>query len=263
MPGLTDGRYYRKQLGCQSTIIAWSHRSRFETALRVVGPSVRRLLDYGCGDGTFLAMAAPRVELGVGTDIDAEQLEDCRARFAELENLRFHALDELSDPVHEGRYDVVTCMETLEHCPDAVADIVLADLVRLVAPGGRVLISVPVEVGPTFVIKAAVRKLAALRGLSDYRHYESYSLRDALGMIFAGSEARVPRPLYGDAESPHHSHYGFNWRSMRERVRTRLDVERTLFSPLGWFGGWLSSQAWFVCRPRAGGPPANGRDPRH
>jgi hypothetical protein len=49
--------------------------------------------------------------------------------------------------------------------------------------------------------------------------------------------------------SPYHSHYGFNWRTLRETVREHLVVESTHFSPLGFTRGLASSQAWFVCRP--------------
>jgi 2-polyprenyl-3-methyl-5-hydroxy-6-metoxy-1,4-benzoquinol methylase len=246
---IAAGHYYRKQLECKSRIIAWSHRARFHVGLRLIGASVPKLLDYGCGDGTFLAMAADRIRMGCGADLAADQVEDCRQRLAGFTSLRFCTIGELADAAHDGAYDVVTCMETLEHCTAPVVDHVLRDLARLVAPGGRVIISVPIEIGPTFVLKTIVRRLAAWRGLSDYRYYESYTLRDSLRMILARRTTIVDRPVYGPADAPWHSHYGFNWRTMGARLRESFAVERTLFSPLGLLGGFFSSQAWFVCRP--------------
>jgi SAM-dependent methyltransferase len=245
------GAYYRKQLGCKSAIIAWSHGARFQVGLRLIGERVPKLLDYGCGDGTFLALARDRLGEGWGADVAAGQIAECQRRLAGFTNLRFCEVRDLADASHDGAYPVVTCMETLEHCPAPIAEVVLGDLARLVAPGGRVIISVPIETGPTFVLKSAVRRVAAWRGLSDYRHYERYSLPHALRMIFAGRSTALERPIYGAPDFPSHSHYGFNWRAMRDRVRAHLEVERTLFSPLGFLGGWVSSQAWFVCRPRA------------
>jgi SAM-dependent methyltransferase len=250
---VTAGHYYRKQLGCKSRIIAWSHRSRFRVGLRLIGQSVPRLLDYGCGDGTFLSMAADRIRQGCGADVDAGQIKDCQQRLAPLTNLRFCTVGELAEGSHGRAYEAVTCMETLEHCTAPIVEVVLRDLARLVAPGGRVIISVPIEIGPTFLLKLVVRKAAAWRGLSDYRYYESYTVRDAFRMLFAGRTTEVARPVYGGPGSPGHSHYGFNWRALRERVRRHLVLERTLFSPLGHLGGWVSSQAWFVCRPRPQG----------
>jgi SAM-dependent methyltransferase len=245
---LEQGHYYRKQLGCDSSVIAWTHRARFEVGLGLIGASPRSLLDYGCGDGTFLAMAANRIEAGWGADIDAGQIEEARRRLAGFTNLRFSTIAELAAPEHASAYDVVACMETLEHCTDDVVQIVLRDLARLVSPGGRVVISVPIETGPTFLLKLVVRKAAAWRGLSDYRYYESYSPGNALRMIFAGRRMPFSRPVYTDTGSPYHSHYGFNWKALRERVREHLRVESTHFSPLGFSRGLASSQAWFVCR---------------
>ena len=242
-----QGHYYRKQLGCDSSVIAWSHRSRFEVGLGLIGAAPRTLLDYGCGDGTFLAMAAGRIGTGRGADIDARQTDEARRRLAGFANLQFCTISDLSAPVHSSAYDVVTCMETLEHCVDDVVQIVLRDLARLVAPDGRVIISVPIETGPTFLLKLLVRKAAAWRGLSDYRHYEPYSAANAWRMIVAGRRGPIPRPVHG--APPSHSHYGFNWKALREQVREHLVIESTRFSPLGFSRGLASSQAWFVCRP--------------
>jgi glycosyltransferase involved in cell wall biosynthesis/SAM-dependent methyltransferase len=245
---LEHGPYYRKQLGCGSSVIAWSHRSRFEVGLGLIGAAPRTLLDYGCGDGTFLAMAANRIGTGCGADIDAGQTDEARRRLAAFTNLQFCTIPDLSAPAHSSAYDVVTCMETLEHCTEDVVQIVLRDLARLVAPGGRVIISVPIETGPTFLLKLLVRTAAAWRGLSDYRYYESYSAANAWRMIFAGRRGPIARPVYG-GDSPYHSHYGFNWKALREKVGEHLAIEATHFSPLGFSRGLASSQAWFVCRP--------------
>jgi hypothetical protein len=141
-------------------------------------------------------------------------------------------------------------METLEHCTEPVVDRVLAELARLCTPTGRVLISVPIETGPSFVLKYMFRTMAAWRKLSEYEYYERYAIRDAFRMVVARAGTIIRRPIYGTAGREFHSHYGFNWRHLRERVRGVLRVERTVFSPLGWLGGLVSSQAWFICRPQ-------------
>ena len=257
MPGqkeIESGHYYKKQLDCKSRVIAWSHRSRFETALRVVGKAPRSLLDYGCGDGTFLAMIAEGVEEGVeegvGADIDRHQIEDCRSRFAAFPNLEFRMIEELTGPAFDGHYDVVVCMETLEHCPTDVASVVLKDLARLVSSEGKVIISVPIEIGATFLIKLVVRKFAAWRGIGDYRYYESYSVGNALRMIFASERTQVERTIYDTPFGSSHSHYGFNWRVLRAAIGNVLEINHVHFSPLGFLGGVVSSQIWFVCGPK-------------
>jgi hypothetical protein len=149
-----------------------------------------------------------------------------------------------------GAFDVVTCMETLEHCTSPAVEEILVNLKQLVSPEGRVIISVPIETGGAFALKWTIRKLAAMRGLSDYNSYEKYSAGHAFRMMTATRNTALTRPVYGGSHGPYHSHYGFNWRAMREQVSQHLSVERTVYSPVDFAGGWLSSQAWFICRPK-------------
>lgn len=235
-------------MSCKSQVIAWSHGARYRTGLQLIGESVENLLDYGCGDGTFLALASPKIGRGLGVDVATDEIEDCRTRLAGHTNLQFCRVAELDRQRHDGIYDVVTCMETLEHCTTPVVESVLTDLRRMVKPDGLVIISVPIETGVPFLLKRTIRSLAAMRGLSDYRHYEPYSLRDAARMLVAGPDTTLDRPVYGGPEFPCHSHYGFNWKNMRKRIQHYLAIEQTHFSPLGSLGGIVSSQAWFICR---------------
>ncbi len=75
-------------------------------------------------------------------------------------------------------------------------------------------------------------------------------MRDALRMILATRRTTISRPIYGASDVPFHSHYGFNWRLLRDRVETQFIIDRVLFSPITLPGGWLASQAWLVCNPR-------------
>ena len=120
-PALESGDYARKQIYCPSRVVAWSHgsRSRLAGRLAAAAGGGRRLLDYGCGDGTFLALTQGTFAEAVGCDLDAAQLAECRRRLSVLDDVRFIHVDELASDVHTAAYDVVTCLEVLEHCVDA------------------------------------------------------------------------------------------------------------------------------------------------
>src|SRR5262245_17462705 len=191
---IKSGDYARKQIYCPSKVVAWSHTSRFRLAAKLTaGDGSGRLLDYGCGDGTFIALTAGTFASADGADVDVKQLADCRARLGQLAGVRFVATRDLEDQVHTGAYDVVTCMEVLEHCVDAERVRVLGELRRLMAPGGRVVISVPIEVGPALVGKQFFRALAAWRGQGDYRYRETYTPRELVA-------AALERPNLARAE---------------------------------------------------------------
>lgn len=244
------GHYQSKQLCSGIPLLSWSHRSRFALARRLVASYAgRRLLDYGCGDGTFLSAVSDLFPHAAGAGTDVNEIESCRARLSAT-GLRFALVAELASGEHDGAYDVVTCMEVLEHCVGGAVDVVLADLARLVAPEGIVIISVPIEIGPSLIAKQIVRTIAGWR-IYDYKFTERYSPLEFWRMLTAGESTFIERPVYSSAAGDFHGHKGFNWRALRRRIRQTLIVERSVFSPLGLPGGLVSSQAWFICKRQA------------
>jgi 2-polyprenyl-3-methyl-5-hydroxy-6-metoxy-1,4-benzoquinol methylase len=249
---LRDGTYARDQLFCRDPVIAWSHTSRFRMARRLVTPfQGRTLLDYGCGDGTFLALVEDLFPTAVGAELDPGQIARCSERLGSVSGLTFRLIDEVGRTPAGGRFDVVTCMEVLEHCVNESRERLLRDIRRLIRPDGVVIISVPIEIGPTLLIKETLRTIAGWRRLCDgYRFKERYRLGELLKMSLAGRTTRIERPVYSGPHN-YHGHKGFNWRLLEERLARDYAIERRDFSPLRWSRGLLSSQVWFVCRPLA------------
>ena len=76
------GHYELKLLRSSVIAIRLSHRERFRMARRLVEPFAgRTLLDYGCGDGAFLATVSDLFPGAIGADYDPGQIADCRRRF--------------------------------------------------------------------------------------------------------------------------------------------------------------------------------------
>jgi 2-polyprenyl-3-methyl-5-hydroxy-6-metoxy-1,4-benzoquinol methylase len=252
---LESGDYARKQIFCPSRVVAWSHGSRFRLAARLAASVGRggRLLDYGCGDGTFIALTHGTFAEAIGSDIDEAQLSECRRRLAQLSHVSFTCAAELERQTHVDAYDVVTCMEVLEHCPDMERTRVLRLLRRVVKPTGRVIVSVPIEVGPALVGKQVFRAIAAWRRQGDYRYRETYSPRELLAAALA--RPRLVRAEY-EVDTPqgrfrYCGHKGFDWRILEREIRAEFIVEERRFTPLPALGALMNSQVWFVCR-RAG-----------
>jgi len=103
--------------------------------------SGRRVLDVGCGGGLLsesLARAGAEV---TGIDLAPGMIEVARLHAAESGlaiDYRITAADELAQK-SPGHFEVVTCMEMLEHVPDPAA--MTATLARLLAPGGALYVS--------------------------------------------------------------------------------------------------------------------------
>jgi 2-polyprenyl-6-hydroxyphenyl methylase/3-demethylubiquinone-9 3-methyltransferase len=108
---------------------------------RIAALSGKTVLDVGCGGGILAESMA-----GLGAAVTGIDLADKSLQVAKLHLLesgkqveyRKVAAEELADerPAH---YDVVTCMEMLEHVPDPAA--VVAACARLVKPDGHVFFS--------------------------------------------------------------------------------------------------------------------------
>jgi SAM-dependent methyltransferase len=246
------GDYARKQICCPDPVVAWSHGSRFALAAKLAGEARGgRLLDYGCGDGTFIALTHGTFVDAIGADVDEPQLEDCRRRLEPLSSVRFVSTGVLDNPEHRSAYDVVTCMEVLEHCVDAERRRVVERLARLCRPGGRIIISVPIEIGPALAGKQLFRALAAHRGHGDYQHRETYSPVEFARAVLARPHlARAQYEVDGPMGARQYcGHKGFDWRVLQAEIIERLCLDRRHFTPMPIFGGLMNSQVWFVCAP--------------
>jgi 2-polyprenyl-6-hydroxyphenyl methylase / 3-demethylubiquinone-9 3-methyltransferase len=100
-----------------------------------------RVLDVGCGGGILAEAMAARGARVTGIDLSEKSL-----RVAELHLLQSKAevKYEQASPEdyaarHAGEFDVLTCMELLEHVPEPAT--VVAACSRLVRPGGYVFFS--------------------------------------------------------------------------------------------------------------------------
>ena len=124
--------------------------------------SGRPLLDAGCGGGHFSAAARRRgarvTSLDVGVHLLAQVARRCESR-----GIVGSVLDL---PFADGSFDVVLSTEVVEHTTDPVRG--LREIVRVVRPGGRVVITTPGRLW-----QPVVRAASALR-LRPYQGYENF-----------------------------------------------------------------------------------------
>src|SRR3984885_10720187 len=100
-----------------------------------------RVLDVGCGGGILCEAMAKRGAQVLGIDLSQAVLDvaDLHALESKLQiQYRATAAEELA-VAQPAEFDLVTCMEMLEHVPDPAA--ILGALARLVRPGGDVIVS--------------------------------------------------------------------------------------------------------------------------
>jgi 2-polyprenyl-6-hydroxyphenyl methylase/3-demethylubiquinone-9 3-methyltransferase len=102
----------------------------------------REVLDVGCGGGILTESMARRGARVLGIDLSAKPLKvaQLHAMEAGVEHLEYRevAVEQLAAE-RPGSFDVVTCMEMLEHVPEPAS--VVRACAQLAKPGGRVFFS--------------------------------------------------------------------------------------------------------------------------
>ena len=139
-----------------------------------------RVLDVGCGEGTFSAAMAAAGVRPVAVDVADEPLRRLRARFPEIEDVR-RAQPGEPLPLADGEVDAAWAGEVIEHVVDVGA--FCAELRRVVRPGGRVLLTTP-DHPPELLAKLAADERALDEHFSPYadhlRFFTERTLRRVL-----------------------------------------------------------------------------------
>jgi len=108
---------------------------------RAEGIFAKKVLDVGCGGGILAESMAREGAEVTGLDMGSEPLQV--ARLHALENkVQLNYIQQTVEEhtkTHREQYDLVTCMEMLEHVPDPSS--VVHACAQLVKPGGHVFFS--------------------------------------------------------------------------------------------------------------------------
>jgi 2-polyprenyl-6-hydroxyphenyl methylase/3-demethylubiquinone-9 3-methyltransferase len=106
-----------------------------------INPAGQRCIDIGCGGGILSEALARQGALVTAIDLAEASLAVARLHNLEsgldirYENISAEAMAERE----AGQYDIVTCLEMLEHVPDPESTV--AACVKLLKPGGHIFFS--------------------------------------------------------------------------------------------------------------------------
>jgi len=168
----------------QATVFSTAPAITDEEALGMIIRAVRptpgdRLLDVACGPGLVLCAFAPHVREATGIDMTPAMLERARQLAANkgVSNVTWRQGDVYSLPYDDASFTIVTTRFSCHHFLDPAA--VLREMVRVCAPGGRIVV-VDDYASEDPAKAAAFNRLEKLR---DPSHSRALSLSELKGLF--------------------------------------------------------------------------------
>jgi SAM-dependent methyltransferase len=125
------------------------HARRYELAAEVARQhGAERIADVASGTGygsrILSTIANARTD---GVDIDPQAVDYAARQHSGDGACSFYTADACHTPLASRAYDLAASFETIEHVQDATG--LVAELRRILKPGGRLVISTPNRLGPT------------------------------------------------------------------------------------------------------------------
>lgn len=221
--------YDKQTQNSANPIARHAHRNRLSRSLKLALARLTdgTLLDYGCGSGAFLSeLEKSRPGQGIGYEPFMEERNDGAGGGRIFKNI--------TEASEHGPFQIITLFETLEHLiPEELKEFLDFSQNHL-TPAGGILISAPIEIGPTVILKE-------LNRARKFRRPPELNLAELLKAVFL---AKAPPR----AEDIKVSHKGFDFREAMKRLRKMgWKVEVLGYGPLP-LGTWVgNSQVYLWC----------------
>ena len=159
---------------------SWYHLSRFKYLKRTVKYSkllCESVFELGCFDGKSLQYLPTSPTRYVGIDADWEGgLSSFQSKYStniDLKLLKSTSPDDLNS-LDSNTFDLVICMETLEHINAIDMPEYIDHLYRVCKPKGLCVITIPNEKGIPFLLKYLVKFLLEPRERQEYSFKEVF-----------------------------------------------------------------------------------------
>ena len=219
----------------------WLQRRRYSDALRVWKDprpdELLHVLDFGGGNGELL------LQLAVSPSIRATIYEPTPSLMAEakqkLSSSECVTFTESVTVLQDKTYDYVFCLEVFEHLPEKETSRALAEIRRLLKPGGLAVIGVPLEIYFPALVKGIFR--------ISRRHGEFDSMpRNVFAAMIGQPPSQRPTTEISPGFNYHLHHLGFDFRDLQRQIAESFTIKRRWFSPFPVLGSMLNSEVYYL-----------------
>jgi ubiquinone/menaquinone biosynthesis C-methylase UbiE len=153
------------------------------------------VLDVGCGTGLNLELYSQAGCETWGIDLSPSMLDVARERLGRHANL--YAGDATDMPYTDRFFDLVTAMLTIHEMSEKIRQEVLCEMVRVVKPGGHLIIT-DFHPGPINFPKGCLKKILIslfelAAGSDHYRNYRAFLAGGGVPGVVAGDNMALER----------------------------------------------------------------------
>jgi 2-polyprenyl-3-methyl-5-hydroxy-6-metoxy-1,4-benzoquinol methylase len=228
--------YSKLTVDNNSAIKRFTHNRRFALAIDLLNCNAcNSVLDYGTGDGYFLISLknkCPNV-VAFGYEPEFSMFEQL------LSNLHYsNCVDKISvlqslDELSGKKFERITCFEVLEHLDKNMQKKALQNMKKFLKQDGLLVISIPIEVGFSSLIKNILRLILGQK-------HDATNMKNII-KAFWGIPIERESLLYIP------SHIGFNFHDLEKIfLEEDLIVAQKYYSPFKYFGSIINSQVFYL-----------------
>lgn len=228
--------YKNLTLESNSSLKRFSHSRRFEIAAKLLEiESCDEFLDYGTGDGHFLFLIRAQLKI-IKRVVGYEPIDSQFAQLKEFSEKAYGSEVEIyKDPPKGELFSKISCLEVLEHMTLENQKALLNQIRALMTDDGLFLLSVPIEVGISGLMKNIARIL--LR----QTHPET-TVENIIKSTFSMPINRPNQPYI-------YTHIGFNHKELEKIfIDVGLRIENKYYSPLPLLKNIINSQIFYLLR---------------
>ena len=141
-----ESNYYEDNLIGFADLGSRFQKYRINKLLEIYRPGKdEKVVDIGCGWGTFCFALAPLCHEVTGIDYSKKSIEMCLEHRDKrgLNNIEFICADAQKIPLSNETYDVIVCADIFEHLYPDVFEKVLNECARLLKKGGKLIAWTP------------------------------------------------------------------------------------------------------------------------
>lgn len=217
--------YGKQTVDHPNPIARFAHRRRLKKSMRLVTPFLGKsavLLDYGCGEGRFLN--------DIALDIRGQKPDVVLLGYDPYMTAQYAGYRIICDQttITTQSVTILTCLEVCEHLTDSEMQEFVDFAKNVLAPNGRLLVSVPIMTGPAVLLKELIRSI-------HFRRRSDMTGSELFKAAFLGVPARR-------ADNIKTSHRGFDWRVTQQTLLQNFRCVNIEFSPLPFKNPYGQSQ---------------------